>query len=77
MKTIHSEQEHEYLKQVGRRIREARQNLGLSQEQLSITCNLDRTYISDVERGIRNLSVLNLDKIAHGLEVHVSILLMP
>ena len=67
MKTPYSKQEQDYLREVGQRIRTARQSLGVSQEIFAKTCKLDRTYISDVERGGRNISLLNLRKIATAL----------
>lgn len=71
MKTTYSNKEHDYLKEVGQRIREARQSLGQSQEILAKTSDLDRTYISDVERGERNISLLNLKKIAGALNTPI------
>ncbi|PIU58046.1 MAG: transcriptional regulator [Deltaproteobacteria bacterium CG07_land_8_20_14_0_80_38_7] len=44
-------------KQFGKRIREIRIQKGLSQEGLSFKCDLHRTYISDIERGSRNVSL--------------------
>ena len=72
MKTGNTKQEQAYLQVVGQSVREARQNLGLSQEKFALVCKLDRTYISDVERGERNISLLNLRKIAKGLKVPLS-----
>jgi transcriptional regulator with XRE-family HTH domain len=72
MKTIYTSEDHEYLKAVGQRIREGRLKTGQSQETFAGTCNLDRTYISDVERGERNISLLNLKKLADALEVPLS-----
>lgn len=57
---------------LGRAIRARRQELGLSQERLAERCGFDRTYISMLERGIRNPSLLNLIKLARGLETPVS-----
>jgi transcriptional regulator with XRE-family HTH domain len=59
----------------GRRVRARRIELGLSQEVLAANCGLDRTYISMVERGVRNPSLLNIEKLAHGLDSTVSELL--
>lgn len=72
MKTASTSEEHEYLKAVGQRIREARLKTGQSQEIFARTCDLDRTYISDVERGERNISLLNLKKITDTLSVPIS-----
>lgn len=57
------------LKLLGLRIRELRKAKGLSQEDLADRCGLHRTYIGGVERGERNLGVLNLIGIARALEV--------
>lgn len=50
-------------------LRKYRQNLHLSQEQLAEYANLDRTYISGFERGIRNISLQSLEKILIGLNL--------
>ncbi len=57
-----------YLKKVGRTIREARKAKGMSQESLSLASGLDRSYVGGVERGERNIAVVNLKRIADGLE---------
>lgn len=71
----HTAAEKKFLLQVGQKIREARNETGLSQEKFALVCKLDRTYISDVERGERNISLLNLRKIAKALKVPLSELL--
>lgn len=48
---------------VGQRIKELRGQLGISQEELAARANLDRTYITSVERGKRNISIGTLEKI--------------
>ena len=63
------------LEKLGRKIRYYRNEKKLSQEKLAEICNFDRTYISLVERGKRNLSFLNLYKFAEGLDISVSELL--
>jgi len=75
MGTTYSKEEKEYLKKIGSRIREYRTKLELSQEKLSFECNLDRTYIGSIERGERNLSVINLSKIAKSLNINPADLL--
>ena len=59
----------EVQKQFGSRIRALRQERGLSQEELAFSCNLDRTYIGSVERGERNISLVNIHTIAAALGV--------
>lgn len=57
---------------VGNRIRELRNDRGISQETLAHEAGLDRTYITSVERGKRNISIINLEKIAKALNVNLS-----
>lgn len=54
---------------VGQRVRELRHDLGLSQEALANKAGVDRTYMTDVENGRRNISVEILEKILVALEV--------
>ena len=51
----------------GDRVRTERLTLGLSQEKLAFDCGLDRTYISGIERGKRNLSLVNIHRLATAL----------
>lgn len=69
MAAAYSTEEKAFLKQIGTRIKELRSGVDLSQEKLSFASELDRTYIGSVERGERNISVLNLRKIAKALKV--------
>ena len=55
--------------QVGKRIKELRMLIGMSQEGLALEAGLDRTYIASVERGRRNISIINLVKIWKALGV--------
>lgn len=57
---------------VGQRIKELRTNLGLSQEEFAFRCELDRTYITSLERGKRNVSLTNLEKIAKAFNMTLS-----
>lgn len=59
---------------LGARIRELRAKKGWSQEGFADQCGLDRTYIGGIERGERNLAVLNLLKVARTLGVGVGTL---
>ncbi len=60
---------------LGQRVRELRESKNLTQEQLGFASDLDRTYISDLERGNRNPSFWGLRKLASGLGVSLSELL--
>ncbi|MBC7143357.1 MAG: helix-turn-helix transcriptional regulator [Rhodobacteraceae bacterium] len=60
---------------VGRNVKQHREAKGLSQEQLAFEADLHRTYVSDVERGIRNPTVLIVAKLANALGVEPSKLL--
>lgn len=64
--------EQQIQKRFGERVRELRNAKGLSQEALALACDLDRSYIGGVERGERNISLVNIHKAATALEVHVS-----
>lgn len=63
------------LRVLGLMIREHRAALGISQEELGLRCHLDRTYISGLERGVRNPSLTALVTLAKGLNITVSQLL--
>lgn len=70
--------EHEFSKHlhiVGSDIRRRRSANGLSQEAFADLCGLDRTYIGGVERGERNVSIVNLLRISNALNVRLSELL--
>lgn len=56
----------------GERVRQLRTSLGMSQESFASKCDLDRTYISGIERGIRNPALKNIEVIAKGLNTTVS-----
>ena len=59
----------------GLRVKQLRLGKNLSQEKLAQICDLDRTYISGIERGTRNVSLLNIAKVADALDVSLSELL--
>ncbi len=54
---------------VGKRVKELRNKLGVSQEELADLAGLDRTYITSVESGRRNISIVNIEKLANALKV--------
>jgi len=60
------------LKKFGDKIKLKRAELKLSQEELAFNCGFDRTYISLVERGLRNISLSNLSILAEGLNTTIS-----
>lgn len=57
---------------VGQRIKELRTQLGISQEALANRADLDRTYVTDVENGRRNISIENLEKLILALDTSVT-----
>jgi len=63
------------LKNFGRRVMTLRKERGLSQEDLALKAGLDRSYLGGVERGERNISLINIIKIACALHVEPSELL--
>ncbi|HOE63398.1 MAG TPA: helix-turn-helix transcriptional regulator [Candidatus Sumerlaeota bacterium] len=56
-------------KQIGLRIKGLRMKKGLSQERLALIAGLDRTYITTVENGKRNISIVNIEKISNALNL--------
>lgn len=54
---------------VGKRVKELRSKLGKSQEELADLAGLDRTYITSVECGRRNISIVNIEKLSNALGV--------
>ncbi|MCR5782887.1 MAG: helix-turn-helix transcriptional regulator [Clostridia bacterium] len=60
-------------KDLGKRIKELRkEKTGLSQEKFALKIEMDRTYFASVEAGRRNISIVNIKKIADGLGVSLS-----
>lgn len=57
---------------IGQRIRELRKELNLSQEGLAYKAEVDRTYVTDVENGRRNVSVEILEKLISALDVSIA-----
>lgn len=68
---------HPVLRTIGLAIRELRRERGLSQEALAGLADIDRSYMSGVERGLRNISILNVARIAAALDVPVWELFLP
>lgn len=58
----------------GQRVRALRQQAGLSQDAFAEKCGLDRTYISGIERGVRNPTLEVIWVIANGLGIELKIL---
>ncbi len=56
----------------GKVVRARRKKLSVSQEEFADLCGLDRTYIGGIERGERNLSIVNIEKIAKALRISLS-----
>ncbi len=54
---------------LGKRIKKLRHLTGLSQEKFALNIEMDRTYFASVELGKRNISLINIEKIAKGLNI--------
>lgn len=54
---------------IGQRIKELREKAEMSQKDLAYTADLDRSYIASIENGQRNVSIVNIEKIATALNV--------
>lgn len=61
---------------LARALEARRQSLQMSQEELARRAGLSRTYLSDIERGLRNISVLTLHKLAAAMQTQASAMLM-
>lgn len=57
---------------LGHRIQELRKERGYSQERFALLIDMDRTYFASVESGKRNISIVNIEKIAKGLGVTIA-----
>lgn len=62
-------------KSFGLRCRQLRDQTGLSQEKLALLINMDRSYYASIETSLRNVTLVNMAKIADGLGVDLSELL--
>jgi transcriptional regulator with XRE-family HTH domain len=56
----------------GKALRQRRNKLGVSQEAFADMCELDRTYLGGIERGERNVALVNIEKLAKTLRISVS-----
>ncbi len=56
----------------GKKVREIRIEKGLSQEQLSFSADLHRTYIGMIERAEKNITLVNIEKIANALDININ-----
>jgi transcriptional regulator with XRE-family HTH domain len=56
----------------GAHLQKLRKDKGWSQEQLAYKANLHPTYVSGIERGVRNLSLRNIEKLARALEISLA-----
>jgi transcriptional regulator with XRE-family HTH domain len=65
----------EFFREIGHRLRERREALGWTQAELARRCRLHRAYIGFMERGERNVSLINLRRIAKVLRLRLSDLL--
>ena len=55
----------------GKKIKDLRKIKGMSQEELAFEADLDRTYINSIENGKRNVSLVNIEKLAKALKVNI------
>lgn len=62
----------EVLVKFGERVRELRKERGLSQEELAFKADLHRTYIGMIERAEKNITLVNVEKIANALETNIN-----
>lgn len=60
------------LTRFGHAVRKRRMEMNLSQEALAERADLHRTYVADIERGVRNVSLKNIEKLARALDLSLS-----
>jgi len=72
----YSKSEKRILTSFGCNVRKYRERKGISQERLAELCGLHRTYIGSTERGERNISLININKIAKALGTDISTLIL-
>ena len=59
-------------KKLGKALKGLREKTGLSQERFALSIGMDRTYYASVESGNRNISLINIEKIANGYNLKIS-----
>lgn len=59
-------------KKLGKVLKGLREKTGLSQERFALSIGMDRTYYASVEAGNRNISLMNIEKIANGYNLKIS-----
>ncbi len=59
-------------KAFGLRVQQLRKETGMSQEKFALSIDMDRTYLASVEAGKRNILIINIKKIADGLNISIS-----
>lgn len=72
MKKHDTASRNKFLKEIGLKISQQRNLLGISQEDLADKADLDRTYISGIEKGKRNISIFTLKKISSALGIKLN-----
>ncbi len=75
MRDRRAAKEDDFLRRFGNRLRALREARGLTQEELADDAGFSRSYYSDIETGKRNISILNLRRLAQSLNVSLSELL--
>lgn len=70
----YNDDERKILRDLGEKVRDLRVKKGWSQEELGARAGLHRTYIGSIERSERNVSLINIQRIARALEVPVTLL---
>ncbi len=64
--------EEQLLKSFGKHVKAIRVSQKITQEELALKADLDRTYISGIERGLRNVSLINILKLANALNISLT-----
>lgn len=72
MPNLSRSRQHRSLVALGKAIREARLNRGISQEKLALLAEVDRSYVGRVERGDNNVAVLTLARLAAALDMSIA-----